>query len=343
MNERDAPIAVVTGASAGVGRAVSCKLAERGHDVALLARGDAGLEGAANDVRRRGQRALCIRADAAVYDEVDAAAEQVEAELGPISIWVNNAMTTVFQRVCDTAPDDFERAVHVTFLGQVWGTLAALSRMRERNEGVIVSVGSALAFLGIPLQAPYCASKFACHGFFESLRAELLAEGSAVEMRIVHLPAVNTPQFGWCQTTFARHPRPVAPIYQPEVVADHIVAAALKSRTPSHVVGAWNKLIVAAASIAPDLATHYAALTGFTSQLSDQPVQPGRRANLWSPADDDVDHGAHGIFGDEAHGVSDPHFLRTLPHTVGQLVRAARACARHRREPASSRRPASEW
>src|SRR5437763_9429338 len=218
-------VAVVTGASAGVGRAAARALAGCGFDVALLARGEAGLDAAATEVDAAGRRALPIPTDVAVFGEVEAAAERVEEELGPIDVWVNNAMTTVFARVVDVPPDEFKRAVEVTFLGQVWGTMAALRRMRERDRGTIVNVGSALAFIGIPLQAPYCASKFADRGFFQSLRAELIEEKSRVRLTMVHLPAVNTPQFDWCETKMDRHPQPVPPIYQPEVAAKAIVAA----------------------------------------------------------------------------------------------------------------------
>ncbi|MDQ6606913.1 MAG: SDR family oxidoreductase, partial [Actinomycetota bacterium] len=198
-------IAVITGASAGVGRATARVFAERGFDVALLARGQAGLDGAARDVREAGARALVIPTDVSQFDQVDRAATQVEAELGPIDVWVNDAMTTVFAPAWEVKPADFQRAVEVTFLGQVWGTMAALSKMRPRDRGQIVNVGSALAFIGIPLQSAYCSSKFACRGFFESTRAELIHEKSHIRMSMVHLPAVNTPQFDWCQTVFDVH------------------------------------------------------------------------------------------------------------------------------------------
>jgi len=167
-----------------------------------------------------------VEADVARFVEVEEAANTIEAGLGPIDAWVNNAMITVFQYTTDTRADDFERAIAVTFLGQVWGTMVALDTMRPRNTGTIVNVGSALAYVGIPLQAPYCAAKFACRGFFESVRAELLHEQSGVQLRMVPLPAVNTPQFDWCQTDQEQQPQPVAPIYQPEVAARSIVAAA---------------------------------------------------------------------------------------------------------------------
>ncbi|HLI01109.1 MAG TPA: SDR family oxidoreductase, partial [Acidimicrobiales bacterium] len=233
-------VAVVTGASAGVGRATARELARRGFDVGLLARGDAGLQGAAAEVRELGGTGLALPTDVADAGAVEAAAARVESELGEIDVWVNDAMTTVFAPSWEVAPADFARAVEVTFLGQVWGTTAALKRMRSRDRGSIVNVGSALAFIGIPLQSVYCASKFACRGYFESVRAELLHEGSHVNISMVHLPAVNTPQFEWCQTTLDRHPQPVPPIYQPEIPARAIVDAALDGRR-SKIVGSWNK------------------------------------------------------------------------------------------------------
>ena len=235
-------IAVVTGASGGVGRATAVAFAERGFDVALLARGEAGLAAAAHDVKHADGRALCCAVDVAEFDEVDAAATRIEQELGPIDVWVNDAMTTVFSPFAELAPADFKRAVEVTFLGQVWGTKAALDRMRPRNRGSIVNVGSALAFIGIPLQTPYCASKFACRGFFESVRAELIHDHSNVRMSMVHLPAVNTPQFDWCKSNTQRRAMPVPPIYQPELPARVIVDVALDGRR-AKVLGSWNKLL----------------------------------------------------------------------------------------------------
>ncbi|HVM64069.1 MAG TPA: SDR family oxidoreductase, partial [Acidimicrobiales bacterium] len=287
--------AVVTGASAGVGRATAVALAREGFDLALLARGGAGLEAAAADVRREGRRALPIPTDVADYAAVDAAASEAEEQLGTITAWVNDAMTTVFSPVGEIPPDDFKRAIEVTFLGQVWGTLAALRRMRPRDEGTIVNVGSALAFIGIPLQAAYCSSKFACRGFYESVRAELLHEGSHVRMAMVHLPAVNTPQFDWCKTTLPNHPQPVPPIYQPEVPAAAIAETVVTGR-PSRVLGSWNKLLVAGAQIAPNLGNHYAAVGAWDSQMTDAPINPDRPVDLYSPVDGERAYGAHGSF-----------------------------------------------
>ena len=282
------PIAVVTGASAGIGRATAVAFAEAGFDIALLARGRAGLDAAADDVRDRGRRALPVPTDVADHDQVAAAAERIEEELGEIDVWVNVAMTTTFAPAWEVTPPDFRRAVEVTFLGQVWGTLTALDYMRPRDRGSIVNVGSALAFIGIPLQSAYCASKFACRGFFESVRAELLHEGSNVTIGMVHMPAVDTPQFGWCKTTMDHHPQPVPPIYEPDRVARFIVQAALDGRR-SRIVGSWNHLVVAAGKFTPGLGNHYAALGAWDTQLTEQPVGADRPVNLFHPADDDHD------------------------------------------------------
>jgi NAD(P)-dependent dehydrogenase (short-subunit alcohol dehydrogenase family) len=309
-----ARVAVITGASAGVGRATARAFAEQGFDVALLARGEAGLEAAAQEARDAGVRALALPTDVSQFDQVDRAASRVETELGPIDVWVNDAMTTVFAPSWEVAPEDFQRAIEVTFLGQVWGTMAALARMRPRDRGSIVNVGSALAFIGIPLQSAYCSSKFACRGFFESTRAELLHEKSHVRISMVHLPAVNTPQFDWCQTAMSHHPMPVPPIYQPEIPAKFIVDAALDGRR-NKIVGSWNKMLVFVASLAPGLGNQYAAIGAWGSQLTSQPVRPDRPSNLYEPADRARDHGAHGSFGNQAGGFLDPSFLESLPTT----------------------------
>ena len=274
-----------------------------------------------------GARAVCLPADVSQFDAVQDAARSVEEQLGPITVWVNNAMTTIFAPVADIEPSEFQRAIEVTFLGQVWGTMAALEHMRPRDTGTIVNVGSALAFIGIPLQSAYCSAKFASRGFFESTRAELLHEGSNVRLCMVHLPAVNTPQFSWCETTMPRHPQPVPPIYQPEIPAKFIVDVALDGRR-SRVVGSWNKMLVVAANVMPSLANQYAALGAWDSQMTGTPVDPERPVNLFQPVDSDDDHGAHGVFGDRAGGFTDPSFLKTLPRaatTFGKaLVRTAR-------------------
>ena len=312
-------VAVITGASAGVGRATVRAFAEHGFDVGLLARGEAGLEAAAKEVGAAGGRAVVVPTDVSQFDQVNAAARRVEEELGPIDVWVNDAMTTVFAPTWEVQPADFQRAVEVTFLGQVWGTMAALSRMRPRDHGTIVNVGSALGIIGIPLQAAYCSSKFACRGFFESTRAELLHEGSSVRMSMVYLPAVNTPQFDWCKTTLRHHPQPVPPIYQPELIAKFILEAALTGRREK-VIGSWNKLLVLAGRLFPGLGNQYAAIGAWDTQLTSESLSPDRPVNLYEPADADTDHGAHGSFDGKAGGFLDPSFLRSLPATAQKFV-----------------------
>jgi NAD(P)-dependent dehydrogenase (short-subunit alcohol dehydrogenase family) len=321
MPDEHRRVAVVTGASGGVGRATAVAFAQRGFDVALLARGEAGLAAAVADVEGCGAKALGCSTDVADFAAVDAAASEAEAQLGPIDVWVNDAMTTVFSPFSDVSPDDFTRAVEVTFLGQVWGTRAALERMRPRDSGHIVNVGSALAFIGIPLQSAYCSSKFACRGFFESVRAELIHDKSHVRISMVHLPAVNTPQFQWCKTNVDRRPMPVPPIYQPELAAKAIVSAALDGRR-AKILGSWNKLLVGIAQVAPGLGNQFAAIGAWESQLTDDPHSEDDPVDLYHPADSERDYGAHGRFGDMAGGFLDPSYLKTLPTTVATFGRA---------------------
>lgn len=335
--EQRRPVAVVTGGSAGVGRATATAFAEHGFDVAVFSRGGEGLAGAARSVEVAGGRALAATLDVADFDAVAAAADEVERQLGPIDVWVNNAMTTVFAPATEIAPDDFRRAVEVTFLGQVWGTKVALDKMKRRDSGAIVNVGSALAFIGIPLQSAYCASKFACRGFFESTRAELLHDGSGITMSMVHLPAVNTPQFDWCKTVFRRRPQPVAPIYEPEVCAAAIVEAAL-TRRREKVVGSWNKLLVAASRATPGIGNQFAAIGAWDEQLGDDPVEPGRPVNLYEPVDGACDFGPHGSFGKRSNGFWTPSFLVTLPKAAREFAVATAATWREKAASRSRRR-----
>jgi len=286
-------IALVTGASAGVGRATARRLAEDGFDVALVARGRQGLEGARLDVERLGRRALAIPADVSDEAQLEAAASRTEEQLGPIDVWVNNAMTTVFAPFREIEPDEFRRVTEVTYLGMVWGTRVALKRMVPRDSGSIVLVGSALAYRGIPLQSAYCGSKHAIKGFFESVRTELLHDGSNVNITIVELPALNTPQFDHCRTRMPKQPQPVPPIYQPEVAADAIAWAARSGEREVY-VGAPTWKTIWGERIAPGLGDHFLARNGFESQMADEPLNGDRPDNLFAPVEGD--RGAHGRF-----------------------------------------------
>jgi NAD(P)-dependent dehydrogenase (short-subunit alcohol dehydrogenase family) len=291
-------VVVVTGASAGVGRATVRAFAEQGAAVGLLARGHDGLEGARREVEAAGGRALAVPTDVADFGQVEAAAAAVEHELGPIDVWVNNAMTSVFARFWEIAPDEYRRATEVTYLGTVHGTRAALDRMLPRDRGTIVQVGSALAYRGIPLQTAYCGAKHAIKGFTESLRAELMHEGSRVHLTMVQLPALNTPQFSIVRTRLPRHPQPVPPIYQPEVAAEAIAWAA-RHRRREVWVGRSTPLVIAGNFVAPAVADRYLARTGYDAQQTDQPVDGERRPdNLFEPLPGD--HGAHGEFDNRA-------------------------------------------
>jgi NAD(P)-dependent dehydrogenase (short-subunit alcohol dehydrogenase family) len=291
-------VVVVTGASGGVGRAIAHAFAKRGADVALLARGKEGLDAAAREVEALGGRALVLPTDVADHEQVEAAAAAAEDHFGPIDVWVNDAMATVFAQIADTTAEEFARATQVTYLGAVYGTMAALRRMRPRDHGTVVQVGSALAYRAIPLQAAYCGAKFAIRGFTDSVRTELLHDKSKVWISMVQLPAVNTPQFSWCRTKMPDHPQPVAPIYQPEVPAEVVVYAAHHRRREIWVGGSAVEAIVAN-KIAPRLLDWYLAKTGFKSQqMQGRPVSPERPNNLFEPVP--ADAATHGIFDDRA-------------------------------------------
>ena len=296
-------VVVVTGASGGVGRASARRFAQDGARIGLLARGRAGLEAARRDVEAAGGEALVYPVDVANADEVEAAAAAVEEAFGPIDVWVNDAMATIYAEFLDVEPDEYRRATDVTYHGMVWGTRAALKRMLPRDRGVIVQVGSALAFRGIPLQAPYCGAKHACKGFTESVITELEHRGSKVRITMVHLPALNTPQFTWGRTKLPKQTQPVPPIYQPEVAADAVHWAARHGRRRLY-VGVPTVLNVIGEYVAPGLLDRYLARTGYDSQLTDQPLDPRDHDNLFEPADDDEDRGAHGPFDDRAHAHS---------------------------------------
>jgi short-subunit dehydrogenase len=290
-------VVVVTGASAGVGRATAQAFGKRGDRVALLARGQDGLEGAREEVEAVGGQALAIPTDVADADEVETAAERAERELGPIDVWVNDAMTTVFSPFNQLTAEEYKRATEVTYLGYVWGTMAALKRMLPRDRGVIVQVGSALSYRAIPLQAPYCGAKFAIRGFTDSIRTELIHDKSNVHITMVQLPAVNTPQFNWCRTRLPNHAQPVPPIYQPEVPAEAIVWAAAHRRRELWVGRSTVKAIIAN-KLAPGLADRYLGKTGFSAQQTQQPVASDHPDNLFEPVDGM--HATHGMFDDKA-------------------------------------------
>ncbi len=291
---------VVTGASAGVGRATAVAFGSRGDRVALIARGEDGLQAAAREVCAAGGTALVLPCDVADADAVEAAAARAEDELGPIDVWVNCAMAAVLAFVHETDAADVRRVTETTYLGCVHGTLAALRRMRPRDRGVIVQVGSTLAYRAIPLQATYCAAKFAIRGFTDSLRTELLHEGSGVRVTMVQLPGLNTTQFTWVRTTLRRQPRPVAPVYQPEVAADAIVHAAEHPRRELW-VGSNTPILITGNKLAPWLGDRYLARTNVEAQQTPDPIGPDRPDYLYRPLGD---RGSHGPFDDEARASS---------------------------------------
>ncbi len=296
-------VVVVTGASAGVGRAVARAFGRRGNHVALLARGTTGLEAAAQDVRDAGGTPLALPCDIADHAEAFAAADRAEAELGPIDGWVTAAFTAVFAPANQISPDEYRRVTEVDYLGFVYGTLAALQHMQPRDHGVIVHVGSALAYRAVPLQAAYCAAKHAIQGFHESLRCELLHERSGVRTTMVQLPALNTPQFSWVRSRLPHHPQPMPPIYQPEVAADAVLYAADHPRRREYWVGGSTVATLIANALAPGLLDRYLARTGYSAQQNTQIHDPDRTENLWEPADGPTgrDYGARGVFTSTAH------------------------------------------
>jgi NAD(P)-dependent dehydrogenase (short-subunit alcohol dehydrogenase family) len=287
-------IVVVTGASAGIGRATVQAFARDGWDVGLIARGEAGLEAATDEVRTAGQRALPLPLDVADAAAVEAAADQVEQELGPIDVWVNDAMESVFAPADRITPEEYRRVTEVNYLGYVHGTLAALRRMKPRDRGVIVEVGSALAYRSIPLQAAYCASKHAIVGFTDSLRSELSHDGSHVRLTAVHMPAVNTPQFGWVRSRLPHRAQPVPPIFEPEVAARAILAMAKHPRRELF-VGGPTLLAVWGQKLVPGFLDWYLGRTGYAAQQTDE-ARRARPDNLDEPVDESRDAGAHGPF-----------------------------------------------
>ena len=326
----DQEIVVITGATSGVGRATAARFARDGARVALIGRGSDGLEGGSKEVESLGGLPLTIPVDVADPDQVEAAANEIEDRFGPIDIWVNNAMTTVFAEVKDIASDEFRRVMDVNYLGVVNGTLAALRRMLPRDRGAVVQVGSALAYRAIPLQSAYCASKHAVQGFTQSLRCELLHHKSNVHLSIVHLPGLNTPQFDHSKSRMPKRARPVAPIYQPEVAADAIAWAARHRRREVWVGGSTVGTILANRLI-PGLLDHYLARTNLQAQQDEEPEDPNRPDNLLAPVPGDP--GAHGRFDQQAHGRSLQLWVTTHRRGValaGAVLAAGAAAARRR-------------
>ncbi|MFE9290239.1 SDR family oxidoreductase [Streptomyces olivaceus] len=296
-------VVVVTGAGGGVGRATARAFGARGSAVALIARGEYALARAAEEVREAGGRALPLVVDVADPDAVEAAAARVEEELGPIDVWVNAAFSTVFAPVEEIRPEELRRATEVTYFGFVHGTQAALRRMTPRDRGAIVQVGSALARRSVPLQAVYCGAKHAIQGFTESLRCELLHDRSGVRVTMVQMPGLNTPQFSWVLSRLPRHPRPVAPVYQPEVAAEAVLHAADHPERREYWVGGSTVATLLGQMLFPGLLDRYLGRTGYDGQQTARPVDASRPVNLYEPADGGAphDYGAHGVFDDEAH------------------------------------------
>ncbi|MFL6240251.1 MAG: SDR family oxidoreductase [Actinomycetes bacterium] len=324
-------VAVVTGGSAGVGREAVRQLARHGWDVAILARGRAGAEGAAKDVENVGGRGLAITTDVADHAQVVAAANRVETELGPIEAWVNVAFVGALRFFWDTDPETFRRITEVTYYGQVYGVQVALSHMRPRNRGVIVNVGSALAFRGIPLQAAYCGAKHAVKGFTESVITELKHERSNIKVCMVQLPGVNTPQFDWNDKAFPEHPQPVAPIFQPEL-AGRAIAYLVEHPRRNMWVGISTAMTILGNRVAPAVLDWYLGRSGVSGQLS-KDDGPRWGSNVFQVRDDEIDRGSHGMFDAKAHG-RDPWSwasMHRVPIAAGALSAAATGAALLRR------------
>jgi len=294
-------VVVVTGASAGLGRAIVREFAKRGADLALIARGVDGLEGAKREVEEAGGKALIFPIDVADAEAIENAAAETERKLGPIDVWVNNAMNSVFSPIKEMTPEDYRRVTDVTYLGQVYGALSALRRMLPRDRGSILFVGSALAYRGIPLQSAYCASKHAVEGFFDSLRTELMHDGSNVNISMIQLPAMNTTQFKFVKTRLPNKPRPMGTIYQPEIAAE-VIEYASRHKRREYYVGWPTVQAIVGNKIAPWYADWVLSRNGVSGQMTSEPEDPNRKHNLWEPLPGD--HGVHGSFDEKARSFS---------------------------------------
>jgi NAD(P)-dependent dehydrogenase (short-subunit alcohol dehydrogenase family) len=314
-------VIVITGGTAGVGRATAQRFAREGASVAILARGQDGLAATAADIESLGGKALCIATDVAHCDQVEAAAARVERELGPIDVWINDAMTTVVGSFEQVSPEEFQRVTDVCYHGFVWGTRAALAHMRPRKRGTIIQVGSALAYRSIPLQSAYCGAKHAIHGFTDSIRSELIHDKIPIELCMIQLPAVNTPQFGWCVNKMSKMPQPVPPIFQPEIVAEAIHRLSIHPRR--EVFLGWPSIkAIIGNEVAPAYADRYLAHRGYDGQLTDEPNHHPA-ANLFEPVAGD--HGSHGTFDKRARSHDLIARLSTVLGAVGIRVTIAAA------------------
>ncbi len=301
MDAKSKKVVVITGASAGLGRAIVREFAKKGDNIALIARGIDGLEAAKKEVESYGGKALVLPLDVADADAVEKAAAEVEEKLGPIDIWVNNAMNSVFSPIKDMKPDEYKRVTEVTYLGQVYGALSALKRMRAKNSGCIIFIGSALAYRGIPLQSAYCAAKHAVEGFYDSFRCELIHDKLNIRTCMVQLPAMNTTQFGFVRNKLFYKPKPMGMIYDPEIAAKAVVFVTEHDRREIYV--GWPTLeAIIGNKILPGYADHHLAKTGYEGQFTKKPEDPNRKDNLWEPLPGD--HGAHGPFTAQSHSFS---------------------------------------
>src|SRR5579875_1704341 len=318
MKTQTTRVVVITGASAGIGRAIACAFAKRGAHIGMLARGHEGLESAKREVEALGGKAIAIPTDTSDPQQVEDAATKVEATFGPIDVWVNDAMVSVFSPLKEMKPEEFKRVTEVAYLGFVYGTMSALRRMLPRDNGVIIQIGSALAYRSIPLQSAYCGAKHAIMGFTDSVRCELLHDKSHVKITMLQLPAVNTPQFGWVRSCLPHKAQPVPPIYPPEIIGEAAVWTSTHPRRELF-IGLSTIMAIQAHPIVPALLDRYLAKTGYQSQQTDQPADPNRPDNLWQPVDEQRDFGVHGSFDAHSSRRSWQLWLDTHPGLVALL------------------------